>query len=295
MQMVTEAMGGLSRYMADSKILTVVLGALLYLLFGWRALHREQEKKLILYTLILTGMAVYPVTAACMMMYQTRFYEYGWIWSMVPVTAFTAYGGTVIIWRELVKKRSVLSREGEKKIYGKLRLAGGLLGAAVMFFLCGNLGQHQTASQEELAAAGDTREILKYLAEQSQDGNNVSGVMLWAPREIMEQVRRQTGEVVLLYGRDMWENKAAAYDYETYDPQVTSMYLLMEELKDLDSDEALPEDCLCEAVNRGVNVLVFPGGAKGRIQAALLELERSDVSLHMESADVGDYLVLTLD
>ena len=38
-----------------------------------------------------------PVTAVGLMLYQTKFYDYEWVWSIVPLTAMTGFAVTVFV------------------------------------------------------------------------------------------------------------------------------------------------------------------------------------------------------
>ena len=40
------------------------------------------------------------------------------------------------------------------------------------------------------------------------------------------------GRVLLLYGKDMWDQKSGAYDYEAYSQEMTDAYLWLEEVMD---------------------------------------------------------------
>lgn len=56
----------------------------------------ESQRALWIYTTLLTICCICPVTAAILMQYQTKFYDYQWIWNAVPLTIIIALGGTLI-------------------------------------------------------------------------------------------------------------------------------------------------------------------------------------------------------
>lgn len=61
-------------------------------------------------------------------------------------------------------------------------------------------------------------------------------ITLWASKDVLQEIRRQTGEVSVVYGRDMWEPKAGAYDYEIYSATMISAYEWMEDVEDISVD-----------------------------------------------------------
>ena len=61
--------------------------------------------------------------------------------------------------------------------------------------------------------------------------------LLWAPRPVLEAVRRQTGGIRLLYGRNMWEPAAAAYAYDTYPMEQQRLFDWMETIEKGDAYE----------------------------------------------------------
>ena len=91
---------GWAGYKGSGKMAALLLAALL---FWWLAEKEKKQRTLLLYTSVAVVCCILPVTAALLMLYQTKFYDYEWIWSMVPVTAATAYGFTLFLaghWKE---------------------------------------------------------------------------------------------------------------------------------------------------------------------------------------------------
>jgi hypothetical protein len=98
-ELLRNASLGWADYKGSGKLAILLLAALMYLWFAgkWR-----KQKALVLYTTVAAVCCILPVTAALLMLYQTKFYDYQWIWSIVPLTAVTAYGATLFLeqqWR----------------------------------------------------------------------------------------------------------------------------------------------------------------------------------------------------
>jgi hypothetical protein len=101
----------------------------------------------------------------------------------------------------------------------------GLIILSIVFLcLIGNQGNIPQMPDSEAKARGEVEEVIRELFSLEADGECI----LWAPQRLMQEIRRQDGRVILLYGRDMWDQKAGAYDYEAYTPEVTEAYLWLE-------------------------------------------------------------------
>ena len=200
---------GIGRYGAANKLLVCFFAVLL---FVWLAEKKEISKgqnRFLVYSLFLTVVLLFPMTAVAVLIYQTPFYDYEWAWSMVPVTAVIAFG-IVILWeQELSKKKK------------------GLLAAVmvVILCLCGNQGRLQKIPEQEALVKVEIDSILEGVYSASDTGKPV----LWGPSGVMQEARRQNGNIKLVYGRDMWDKKAGAYDYEAYSDELTEAYVWLEE------------------------------------------------------------------
>lgn len=227
------------------------------LLFLWID-RQEKPGSLLRYSTVMTICCILPVTAAAVMLYQTRFYDYEWIWSAVPVTVVTAWAGV----RVQAECWQGFRREAWKK---GLPVTLGLLAAAL---LCGGPGG---AEARGLGTGGQRTEVKELLeAIETDEGQ----VCLWAPREVMEHARRLDGSILLPYGRNMWEEALNAYSYDTCSDAVQAMYRWMcvaeETCADDDADMTeilsgkLEEqgistgECLDAARQAGVNLLLLP-------------------------------------
>ena len=104
-ELMQNAWLGWRQFTDGGKVAAILLAALLYLyLSGFWKKHGE----LFLYTAIVTVFSIVPITAVLLMLYQTRFYDYEWIWSLVPMNVAAAWGMTEFLgsqWKELSLSR----------------------------------------------------------------------------------------------------------------------------------------------------------------------------------------------
>lgn len=261
------ALSGFAEMIKDHKYLALIVGILI---FGYVCRKKWTDAKARQFWLYGAGgmlLLAFPVTGMFFLIYQTRFYDYGWVWSFVPLTAILAWGITEIVFGYLEPGTMIGAEKLKEKWVLPARILG-LLAAASILFMFGNQGRLQAVSQEELQVRSSSEKILAYLEEQELVQNKV----LWAPRGIMQYLRSHSGEVTLFYGRDMWDGKAGAYDYEAYEEVEVScyewmecvssslnLYLLQVEQAPEAVHEALAsERFLLEAVTRGVDVTILP-------------------------------------
>lgn len=202
---------GWSDYLNSGKLAVLLLAALLFLWFG----RREKEQgAFLLYTSVTTALCILPVTAVLLMLYQTKFYDYEWIWSLVPLTAMAAYGITLFLteyWKGIEKKRW----------YGGIPVT--LLLLAVLL-LCGSLGREVWDRDGEKEERERAYAVLDQIREQYPD----AALHLWAPRDILEYAREKDAGITLLYGRNMWDPSLNAYAYDVYSRNVVMAYRWME-------------------------------------------------------------------
>lgn len=230
MELLGKAWQGWTDYIDDGKLPALLFAALFFLwLQGMKAEQKakqkvgqgtEQEaerKTLLLYTTGAAVCCVLPLTAAVLMLYQTKFYDYEWIWSMVPLTAVAAWGGVAVleeIWPKL----------------GAGHWRKGLPGAALLLaavLLCGSLGPpawDEGGQAERRQHACDVIHRIKEI----YPGETLC---LWAPQEIMEYAREADGEILLPYGRNMWDMSLNGYSYDIYGQDRVDMYRWMEGLQ----------------------------------------------------------------
>lgn len=247
---------GWLRFTNSGKLAVVVLASLLFL---WLSGKWKRQKVLFSYSALMSLFCIVPVTAMVLMLYQTRFYDYEWIWSLVPMTIVSAWGITELL--EETWGGFSLSA-GRKRSRWKKGLPVTLLLLAILA-LCGGLGKNVIDRNAELARRQQASEVVaKVLEGQSGD------ICLWAPREILEYARAQLGSLRLLYGRNMWDQSLNAYAYDTYSREIQELYLWMENLdptgmalvEDTEQGELLldGETCMTAAAQAGVNCILLP-------------------------------------
>lgn len=288
------ALQGAGRYLESNKLIVPVLALLLAWWLVEKKTKEEKVGKLFGYTLIMSIVLLCPVTAMFVLIYQTGYYDYEWAWSMVPVTAMIAYGAVCLV----------------QKGKGRWQSAMTILGVAAVLCLCGNQGTLQTVKGQDAAAWENTSEVLEAL----YDCGMTKEKLMWAPKNMMEQVRRQDGKILLIYGRDMWDVKSGSYDYEVYSEAVTAAYVWLEvlcEQADIASIMADPaasfsilcaeedlnrarETHLCTVLDAGANVLVLPHLVAEHIKESILELAE-ERQLKVQNAYTEEYTIYLLE
>ncbi len=278
------ALQGVERYFGENKLIVLLIVLFLASIFGAQKMATKRAGRLLSYTLIMVGLLVCPFSAMCILVYQTGYYDYEWAWSLVPVTAVIAYGSTLFV----------------EKCRERVKFFGSVFLVASVFFLCGNQGTIQTLSQAEVEAASDIHSILQCLEQ--EPGEKV----IWAPKAIMQQARRKDGSILLVYGRDMWDAKAGAYDYEAYDATLTEAYLWLENIAELERhisvslkkeevfaltwEDENAEDGLAEylqvLMENGANTYVLPKQTATYVEDFLRqEAEQRGVEVSMANTD----------
>lgn len=232
------------------------------------------------YTITVTVCCVFPASAALLMLYQTKFYDYEWIWSLVPLTIVTAWAAAV-----LLTDKNIVEKPGKGRL-----LAVFLIG---VIFLSGNQGKDL---QKFRAQKQERETAVLALNEITQNGQE-KNIFLLAPREIMEYARTFDGSIRLPYGRNMWDKSLDGYAYDMYTSEITALYEWMcsvEELADFDKNlgigmvteenyEPMRQACLegageaiAAALAEGVNCFVFPGELReDAVQGLYLALQNA--------------------
>lgn len=282
-ELMRNAWAGWSGYITDGKYAVLLLGILLIYLFGRMKAKQEFSgngvlQLLMTYTSAVTVLAVCPMTAALLMMYQTRFYDYMWVFSLIPVTLVIACG-FVCLGREVAKKY--------RPVY--------VLFCLVLVLLCGNLDR-QSESREEQAA---DREICMTLLDKLSEKGNTENICLWAPKDLMTHMRSLDGGIRLLYGRNLWDTSLNAYTYDTYDRETVSLYEWMEEIALVlpvpDPEAALTDEkALKLAIEKGVSCMILPAEQDGRLSESLLEAEQ-ECNVTVSSDDAEGYWIVWIE
>ena len=275
MSLLKEALLGVSEYFTVNKLIVICFAILLYEFFRYQKLSVFLK-----YVLCILAVIIFPVTAAMLLIYQPDIYDYGFIWTLVPVVAVIAYGGVRFLWDMIPQMEQ----------QGRGRFVIGALAVVGILLLLGNRGCIQRVTLEE----ADLRSVYGQVAE------SLSGeTTLWGPRELMQYIRSRNAEVKLVYGMDMWDAQAAAYDGDAYTPELIAAYEWMQELEEfayqleITTDVVLPvpdsiagklQSSFDAVTEEGVNVMILPTIAYQRIAEMILE--------EYETSEVGDYTLL---
>lgn len=297
-ELLTNAWKGWLEYTTGGKLAALLLAVLLFL---W--LRQKKEQKLLLcYTSLMAVLCIFPVSGGLLMLYQTKFYDYQWIWNLVPVTLMIAFGATVFLteyWKNYGKK-------------GRLSKIAVTLFTLAVILLCGSSGSAKWEEQAVLEKSERTAEVLEALKAYGENGE----ICLWAPQEIMEYARAVDGNVKLLYGRNMWDEGLNAYSYDVYLEERVDCYLWMRAAEDNGELEAVVEqavtageteadgadeakqankkkllsgvDCANTAVKLGVNRILLPGNMQ---EEAVQQLENA---LGVQAGELDGYYLFVL-
>ncbi|MCM1056217.1 MAG: hypothetical protein NC517_01205 [Firmicutes bacterium] len=218
-------------------------GALLVaLLFLWIYYKKIKQKEFLIYVTTVTLCCILPVTAAVLQLYQTRFYDYKWIWSIVPVTAGIGFAATLFM-TEFLQDKS----ENDRK-----RQAGAAVLLAAGLVFCGGMGTKPYETCGEQSGRQQAERLLANLQERMQGKE----ICLWAPKSVAEYARAFDGSIQLLYGRDMWDSELTVYSYEKYPEGYYDLYHWME----AETGEETVSDVYCAetALAEGVNCILLP-------------------------------------
>ncbi len=235
---------GWKNYTDDGKLAVFLLASLIYL---WYYKKKVCEQAFLRYAMVMTISCIVPVTGAVLMVYQTRFYDYEWIWSMVPATAVIACGVTLFLadsWGEFQGDKWRKGLPVTLLLLAALVLAGGMDGQSWN-------PKNQRTEQER------TYRVLESLTELWQGGE----VCLWAPREVMEYARETDGRIRLIYGRNMWDVSLNGYAYDSYGKNIIALYEWMEQMCDpltMDTAAKSLETYVAKALSAGVDCIMLP-------------------------------------
>ncbi len=284
-ELLRNAVNGWLEYTDAGKYAVLFLGILLgYWYLTACVGHTRERQRLMIYASVMAAAAICPVTAVVLMKYQTKFYDYKWIWSVVPVTPVIAYGATK-------QYLDLYRRHWRGKVLKPACLVA--VGLAVIF-LCGNLYTDQCEGAMEAQNQVKTAKLLDKLAE----AGDTEDICLWAPSDILAHVRGLNGEIRLLYGRNMWDAALNAYSYDVYDRETIALYEWME---GLETDQAAGEDLTAQvrqaarmavesALGKGVNCIMIPQENAGVVSDCVSDAaEKMNLTVTQEVAE-GYYI-----
>jgi len=276
-ELLKNAYQGLLDYTGSGKFAVVLAGILLYVWFIRKTAVKGKGCRLIEYASLITVMVAIPFTAVFLMLYQTRFYDYKWLWSLVPLSLIMAYGLVLI-------GDDIYHRKGQGH---KWKTAGYAVLGLALLVLCGNLSGSGPVNAKTAGEWENNAALLEYLT-----GNgNTDNICLWGPRSIMEQARSASGRIMLPYGRNMWEASLNAYSYDTYTSEKVSLYEWMESLEDEDTviNPEVASVYLEAALDLGVNCILIPDTVSEETIGTLRNLFDEKKTVRAEEEMLGGY------
>ena len=266
------------------KLMAVLPAALLYLWMRGKHGRKKENCTLLCYASVMAVCCILPVTVIVLMLYQTRFYDYLWVWSLVPVTAVTAWAGTELLHQ---------CWEGFRWNQWRKGLPVSLLLLAALA-LCSGMGSTRFDRTEEAQRRTGAKQVLTGLLEQTEGGPE--GILLWAPREVIEYAREFDGSCIFFYWRNMLDASLGAYSYDAYSLDIQNLYLWMENVDEsglaVVDDPVRGEvilqgkDCMASATGLGVDCILLPSRIEVREAEALARIMGGSAVLQ------GDYYVL---
>lgn len=273
-EFIKNAQLGWLQYISDGKFAALLIIALLFIWLRQKEI-RGKYKGLIWYTTIMTIVCICPITAMVLMKYQTKFYDYQWIWNAVPVTIIIAFAIT-IFWLSMMEKYGKTYGHNWEKIGMTLVLIA---------VICVSGGMKNPVDAME--SHGEERKATAMILEKIGEAGQMGECTLWAPKEILEYARALDGRVRLLYGRNMWDEALNAYSYDVYGQEKVALYEWMNRVEEIGAEEDMAgRVCLDTAKELGVTHVVLPKGTVPEV------LEVAEEMLETKSIVVGDYYLL---
>lgn len=277
-ELLKTAWHGWTEFTDVGKMAALLLVSLLLL---WTYYEKIEKKEFLIYTTIAAACCILPMTAAVLMLYQTRIFDYRWIWSIVPLTAMVGFGMVVFL-RKILP--DCVQRDRVKGILATL-----LLLAVVL--LCGGMGE-KPRNTDNAEQRNRAERILVEVQARMQDRE----LFLWAPQEIMEVARAYDGSIRLIYGRNMWDHSLNAYVGSGYSPEMHAMQQWMDEGctgTEEDTEESTEEGAPVRefygtAVAAGVNCILLPADTRAEV------LEQFEALTHTEAETIDCFYLFIL-
>lgn len=240
LKLLQMAWSGWRDFTTDGKLPALLLVLLLFL---WVRRKKEgAEKPLLFYTTGITFLCILPFSAVLFMLYQTKFYDYEWIWSLVPMTAMIGMGGVFLL-------EDCFQQLRDRNVWVRVFLVVALCGIPV---LCSGFGSKALEISEEAQERAQAQTLYAYLEETISE----QPIRIWAPKEVLTYSRVGWVDCIPLYGRNLWDKHLNAYTYDTYSVELEQMQLWMD--GDLERGDWTDEECASYLAETEVNCIVLP-------------------------------------
>ena len=206
------------------------------IVYGLKKTSQEKRRWLIV-SLILGALVLFPVTAVILLKFYTPFYGWDDLHQLVPFALLIGFGA-VELYEFLVTK----SIPGMSMSPVAKRMVSGLCIMVLLFAATNFHGFDGRLKAEKHGIPRENAEVFDALRQVTQDKQ----IVLAAPPEMLQYARLYEPSWRPIYGRDLWNGKAASYINSGYDWE-WDYYILLE-------DEVLSEEeCkdLVSVINEG--------------------------------------------
>ncbi|MDR0948710.1 MAG: hypothetical protein LBM69_04240 [Lachnospiraceae bacterium] len=245
-ELCTQAWKGFLAYTQSGKYAVLFLCVLLYWWFG--VSQRSQKGNIFATYATLTAIGViFPPTAVGFMIYQTPFYNYRWIFGLVPITAMIAGGAVAFYTPYRFSKESIA------------KIALYVCMGAAMVVLCGTAGRVRTQAVDDALLSENAQET-RVLVDELRKAGDTETICLLAPQEIMEWVRIIDSQITMPYGRNLWQPETNGYSYDVVREGADELYAWMVQAckDDVVWEEKSAYEALTIAITLGMNRLLLP-------------------------------------
>ncbi len=158
-------------------------------------------------SLLLGGMVVFPLTAMALLKAYTPYYHWLDLQSLFPVCLLMGYFGVILF--DYLKEQRIPRWELGKN--GKIVVAA--ISVVTVFAVATAFhGMDKQDSADQNGVPVTTAEAFAALEENI----TTAEIVLAAPSKMLTYARLYNPSWELLYGRDLWESKAAGYIYSGY-------------------------------------------------------------------------------
>lgn len=253
-------------------------------LIGIAFYGERKERRFWCYSLAVLLALFFPPSVWLLLKYQTGFYSYGHLWTLLPMIGMTSYGAVVLVDMALNRHRQKMTARHFK--YHKMGLIA--IFGLVVLLAGGGTPAHADAGKAEnsMKMPEMQKEVLEWIYRNTEEP------CIYAPQEVLEYGRAYSGDIRLLYGRNMWEPSLNAYTYDKYPEELVYLYAWMERQLAGTEEEYLGElGFIVETARQyGCNVLVLEVQQEevSEWEEKILEFE------YFEDASViGNYLIMT--
>lgn len=183
------------------------------------------KRMLFLYAFGVTVLVLFPLSAFVLLKYQSAFFTYSQLFLLIPMLPVMAWGMTELLtWFKesflpskevpgFVKKRPWLCEIVLVSVLGFILWMAGSLSAA---------NHVTTLSSNQYKIPEKVLEVLQVL--ETAEEIDLEKDIVVAPDEVLEYARAYSGELKLLYGRNMWQPELNAYTYDTYNGDLQKVH-----------------------------------------------------------------------